>query len=130
MNQHSSYIDKRINDLRKQGRFQSYVIDTPHSIFIRDYAHCLFTNLIRDVFTKTYLSKHKCADCGGKATDRCHGVNEDRPTLIRKALERAWPDTSQKIQMIDIVVAFLEEHKNTSFTFKCNPCHKNESKRI
>jgi hypothetical protein len=28
--------------------------------------------------------------------------------------------------MKEIIVAFLEEHKYTKFTFKCHDCHKNE----
>jgi len=128
MNQHSAFIDKRIADIRKQNKWQSYVIDTSYDDFIRDYGSCLFTNLIHATFTDTYLNKHPCSVCKDKSQHRCHGINEDRPILIRRALERVWPDTSVKIQMIEIVVAFLEEHKTTSFTFKCAPCHKKEPK--
>jgi len=28
--------------------------------------------------------------------------------------------------MKEIIIAFLEEHKYTKFTFKCHSCHKNE----
>jgi hypothetical protein len=128
MNQHSAFIDKRISDFKKQNKWQSYIIDTSYDDFIRDYSSCVFTNLVRNTFTRAYLNKHTCSDCGGKTEQRCHGINEDRPILIRRALERVWPDTSVKIQMIEIVVAFLEEHKTTSFTFKCEYCHKKEPK--
>lgn len=128
MNQHSSFIDKRIADYRKQKRWQSYIIDTSYDDFIRDYGSCLFTNLIRDTFTKTYMSKFPCSDCGRKAEQRCHGINEERPQLIKRALERIWPDITIKIQLIEIVIAFLEEHKLTAFTFKCKSCHDKEPK--
>lgn len=128
MNQHSPYIDKRIADIRKKNKWKSYIIDTSYDDFIRDFSSCVFTNLIKDTFTDAYLKKHPCSVCNEKSQQRCHGINEDRPILIRRALERVWPDTTQKIQMIEIVVAFLEEHKTTSFTFKCESCHKKEPK--
>ena len=125
MSLHGDYIDKRIADFRKQQRWQSYVCGS-HDCIIRDYGTCLFTNLVRSTFTNAYLKKHKCPDCGGSVEQRCHGIDEDRPLLIRRALERIYPDTTKNIQMIEIVVAFLEEHKTTAFTFKCTACHKKE----
>jgi len=44
--------------------------------------------------------------------------------MIKRALERVWSDTTKSI----IIIAFLEEHKYTKFTFKCHDCHKNEKK--
>jgi hypothetical protein len=128
MNEHSQFIDKRIADIKKQSKWQSYIIDTSHDDFIHDYSLCVFTNLVNQTFTKSYLSKNFCSDCGERPQHRCHGINEDRPMLIRRALQRVWPDTTQKIKMIDIVVAFLEEHKTTSFALKCETCHKKEPK--
>lgn len=127
MNPHSEFIDKRINDVKRSKKWNSSFVNTTHDDFVRDFASCLFTNLIRDIFTRSYLKRFKCADCGGDPEQRCHGKNEDRPLLIRRALEKVYPDTSKATKMKDIVIAFLEEHKTTSFTFKCKKCHDIET---
>lgn len=127
MNPHSEFINKRINDVKKSKRWNSYIIDTSHDDFVRDFARCLFTNLVRDIFTRSYLKRFKCTDCGGESEQRCHGKNEDRPLLIRRALQKVYPDISKAIKIKDIVIAFLEEHKTTSFTFKCKKCHDIET---
>ena len=123
---HNNYIDKRINDLQKSNRWKSKLIDTSHEDFIKDYASNVFTNLVRDTFTKSYIKKFKCSTCKNPSTERCHGIGEERPLLIKKALEKVWNDTSKPITMKQIIIAFLEEHKNTKFTFKCHTCHINE----
>jgi len=127
MNEHSEFIDKRINDVKKSKKWNSSLIDTTHDDFIRDYASCLFTNLVRDIFTKAYLRRFNCSDCGSKAEQRCHGKNEARPLLIRRALQKVYTDISKPVKMKDIVIAFLEEHKQTSFNFKCKKCHDIET---
>jgi hypothetical protein len=127
MNIHSQYIEKRINDIKKKKKWNSKIIDTSHEDFIKDYASNVFTNLIRDTFTKSYITKFKCNDCHDNiAMERCHGIGEERPVLIKKALEKIWKDTTKPIMMKQIIIAFLEEHKYTQFTFKCHDCHKNE----
>ena len=35
-------------------------------------------------------------------------------------------DLIASINMTQVLVAILEEHKNTKFTFKCHTCHINE----
>ena len=127
MNKHSEFIDKRINDVKKSNKWNSSIIDTTHDDFVRDFASCLFTNLVRDVFTKAYLRRFTCEDCGGKSEQRCHGKNEDRPLLIRRALQKVYSDISKPVKLKDIVIAFLEEHKTTNFTFKCKKCHDIET---
>ena len=126
LNIHSDYIDKRIRDIQKKNKWNTKVVDTSHQDFIKDFGSNVFTNLIRDTFTKSYVNKHLCSDCGNLSTERCHGIGEERPLLIKKALEKVWNDTSKPIKMRDIIIAFLEEHKYTNFTFKCHSCHKNE----
>lgn len=128
LNIHSEYIDKRIADIRKGKRWNSMIVSTSHEDFIRDYASNVFTNLIKDTFTSAYIKQHPCSDCGKASTDRCHGIGEGRPLLIKRVLEKVWSDTSKPIKMKTIIIAFLEEHKYTKFTFKCNTCHKNEKK--
>jgi hypothetical protein len=128
MNIHSEYIDARIKTI--QNKWNSKVVDTSHDDFVRDYSSSVFTNLVHATFSKTRLAKYPCSDCGAPSTDRCHGIGEERPVLLRRALERVWPDTSKPVLLRDIVVAFLEEHKTTKFTFKCHPCHLKESYTI
>lgn len=128
LNIHSNYIDKRINDIRKNKKYHSKIIDTPHDQFIKTFASNVFTNLVRDIFTSSYIKKFPCSDCNNPSTERCHGIGEERPLLIKRALEKVWNDTSVPIIMEDIIIAFLEEHKYTKFTFKCHTCHKNEKK--
>ena len=127
-NPHTAEIDRRIEAFRKSQKFNTKIINTSHSDFIADFGSNVFTNFVHDVFTKAYMKKHNCADCGKKTENRCHGIGEERPILIRRALERVWPDTSKEIAMKDIMIAFLEEHKNTKFALKCRACHVNEGK--
>jgi len=131
-NKHSDYIDKRIDDIRKKKDDWLTVIGpgSTHKSIIRDFSHCIFTNLVHNTFTKSYMKKHPCSECGKPSTDRCHGIGEERPILLKRALERIWSDTTQPIILKDIIIAFLEEHKYTDFTFKCNQCHKNEKRPI
>ena len=128
LNIHSKYIDKRINDIKKQNKWNSKIIDTSHEDFIKDYASNVFTNLVRNTFTNSYIKNFPCSDCNNSSTERCHGIGEERPLLIKKALEKVWSDTSTPITIKEIIIAFLEEHKYTKFTFKCHSCHKNEKK--
>jgi hypothetical protein len=127
-NIHSNYIDKRINDIKKGNKWNSKIIDTTHEDFIKDYASNVFTNLVQNTFTKSYIKQHHCNDCINPSTERCHGIGEERPLLIKRALEKIWSDTTKPIIMKEIIIAFLEEHKYTKFTFKCHDCHINEKK--
>ena len=128
INIHSKYIDKRINDIEKSNKWKSKLIDTSHEDFIKDYASNVFTNLVRNTFTNSYIKQFPCSVCSKASTERCHGIGEERPLLIKKALEKVWSDTTKPIIMKEIIIAFLEEHKHTKFTFKCHNCHKNEGK--
>jgi len=126
MNPHSPYIDKQIEALRRSKKLSTKITDTTHEEFIRDFNANIFTNFIRTTFTAAYLEKHPCSDCKEPSQERCHGIGEERPILIRRALERVYPDISQTVMLRDILIAFLEEHKTTKFTFKCSECHKAE----
>jgi hypothetical protein len=127
MNPHSDFIDKRIADIKKLNKWNSYIINTTHDNFVADYGSCVFTNLVRDVFTKSYIKKFTCSDCGGKTEQRCHGKNESRPLLLRRALSKVYLDITIPVKMKDVIIAFLEEHKTTTFTFKCKKCHDIET---
>jgi len=129
INPHSEFIDKRISDLKKSKKWNTLVCGS-HDSIITDFASNIFTNLVQSTFTKSYLKKHPCSDCNEKSEERCHGIGEERPLLIKRALERIYPDTSLQISIKDILIAFLEEHKTTRFTFKCKPCHRKESVKI
>ena len=130
LNAHTKYIEKRINDIIKSKKWNSKLIDTSHEDFIKDYASNVFTNLIKDTFTKSYINKFSCSECNNPSTERCHGIGDERPILIKRALEKVWIDTTKPIIMKEIIIAFLEEHKYTKFTFKCHICHKNEKKQV
>jgi hypothetical protein len=126
MNCHSAFIDKRISDLKKQDKWNTQITNTTHEDFIKDFSSNVFTNFIRNTFTATYLKKHACSDCKGVSQERCHGIGEERPLLIKKALEKVYPDISKSVSLKDILIQFLEEHKTTQFTFKCSSCHRKE----
>jgi hypothetical protein len=128
MNPHSSFITKRIEDLKKKNKWNTKITNTSHDDFIKDTGANVFTNLVRDTFTPTYLKENPCSDCGEPSKERCHGIGEGRPLLIRRALEKVYPDTSATICLKDILIQFLEEHKTTKFTFKCSACHGKEPK--
>lgn len=125
-NQHSAYIDKRINDLRNMDKWNTKIMGS-HEDIINEFSTCIFTNLIKKTFTASYLAKHPCSDCKKPSKERCHGIGEERPLLLKKALERVYPDTTIPVTLKEILIAFLEEHKTTKFTFKCSDCHKAET---
>ena len=128
VNIHSESIDKKIQKIRKGDKYEVPVGPCSHESIIRTFSDCIFTNLVHDTFSRTYMKKYPCSDCAEPSTDRCHGIGEERPILLKKAMERVWPDMTKQIVLKEIVIAFLEEHKSTSFTFKCRQCHKNEKK--
>ena len=130
INKHSSFIDKRINDYKNQDKYNINIHNNSHENIIKTFSNNIFTNLIHDTFTKAYVNKFNCEDCGKKSTDRCHGIGQERPVLLKLALQKIYPDTTKSINLQTIVFAFLEEHKYTNFTFKCNECHKKEKRYI
>ena len=130
---HAEYIRDRLICLKKKWdkteKWETIIVDTTHDKFIKDCGSNIFTNLVKDFFTKTYLSKHKC-ECGKPAKERCHGVGEERPLLLRKALEKVYPDTSQKVKLRTIIEAFIELHIDTNLAFKCTDCHRQETNEL
>jgi hypothetical protein len=126
MNCHSDFIDKRISDLKKQNKWNTKISNTTHEDFIKDFGSSVFTNFIKTTFTAAYLKKYECSDCKGVPKERCHGRGEERPLLIKRALEKVYPDITKTITLKDILIQFLEEHKTTAFTFKCSECHRKE----
>ena len=125
-NMHSEFIDKRIADVRKSTKWNTKITDTSHEDFIKDFGSNVFTNFIHSIFTATYVKKHPCSDCKKPSKERCHGIGEERPLLIKRALEKVYPDISKTITLKEILIQFLEEHKTTAFTFKCSECHRKE----
>ena len=126
MSQHSEFIDKRIADVRKSQKWNTKITETSHDDFIKDFGSNVFTNFIHSIFTATYVKKHPCSDCKKPSKERCHGIGEERPLLIKRALEKVYPDISKTITLKEILIQFLEEHKNTKFTLKCSECHIKE----
>ena len=127
INPHSIYIDKRIKDVLKSKKWNSKITDTTHEEFICDFSSNVFTNFTRNIFTGTYLKKHPCSDCNKPSKERCHGIGEERPILIKRALEKVYPNKTMVVTLKDILIAYLNEHKATKFTFKCSECHRKEN---
>ena len=126
-NIHSEYIDDRIMDiLENSTKWNTFIVNTSHENFINDFSNTLFSKLITTTFTKAYMKKNPCSECNKPSEERCHGIGEERPILIRRALERVYPDISKTIVLRDVLITFLEEHKTTKFTFKCSECHRAE----
>ena len=88
LNIHSKYIDKRINDITKSNKWNSKLIYTSHKDFIKDYASNVFTNLVRNVFTNSYIKQFSCSEYNSPSSERCHGIGEERPLLIKRSLEK------------------------------------------
>jgi hypothetical protein len=127
-NIHSEYIDKIINNIKRQNNWNTTIINTTHADFIRDFSSSVYSNIIKNRITSSYVKKYRCSDCGCTATTRCHGIGEERPVLIGRALKKVYPDITKMVRLKDVVIQFLEEHKSTKFTLKCAPCHKKENK--
>ena len=130
INPHSDFIDKRIIDLKKSNKWNTKIIETSHENFIKDFGSNVFTNFVRNTFTAAYLKKYRCSDCNNPSNERCHGIGEERPLLLKRSLEKVYPDTSKTVILKDILIQFLEEHKSTHFTFKCSQCHRRENTRL
>lgn len=125
-NPHSEYIDKQISHYKTKDKWNTKITQTTHNDFIKDFGSSVFTNFIQSAFTKKYLKNHPCSDCGLPSKERCHGIGEERPVLIRRALEKVYPDITKTVTLKEVLIQFLEEHKTTQFTFKCKECHLKE----
>ena len=125
-NPHSDCIDKRCDKFITKDKWRTKIIDTSHDVIIEDISSHICTDVILGTFTKSYLKKHPCSDCKKPSKERCHGIGEERPILLKRALERVYPDTTKVITLREILIAFLKEHKTTKFTFKCSECHRKE----
>ena len=126
-NPHSEYIEKRIATWQRR---------IGHKLRFKITAYCcenssamlstyLFANLVKQFFTRQYVARQICPDCGVKATQRCHGKGEERGVLLERALSKIMQNTEEGggFMFDDLVYAFFREHKNTTFTFKCAACH-------
>lgn len=129
-NPHTKFINQKLREFRKLNKWRTKIYKTSHSDIIRDFSDSFFARFITTTFTRSYVSQHLCPDCGKQAEQRCHGVGEERPILIRRALERVYPNISKSIELKDILIAFLEEHKYTRFALKCTKCHKKETRAL
>jgi hypothetical protein len=122
VNIHSGSIDKKIQKIKKGDRWQTVIgTDSTHETIIRDFSDCIFTNLIHDTFSRAYMKKYPCSDCGQPSTDRCHGKGEERPILLKRAMELVWPDITKPIVLKDIVVAFLVGNATKTKRIRSSP---------
>lgn len=128
MASHTAYIDTRIRNMLRKEKFKTddCSIGGSDEWIIHWLSSNICTNYIQRLFTPTYMKKHPCA-CGNPSQERCHGIGEERPLLLKRALHRLRGNTTKSVLLRDVVIAFFEEHKTTQFTFKCKRCHKNET---
>ena len=130
-NIHSDQIDKCIARTRKSTKYDLTIIDSTHEQIVSAFSTTICTNIIqKSCFTSAYLKKHPCSNCGAPSTERCHGIGEERPVLLARACAKIYPDISIRISLKAILIAFLEEHKNTKFTFMCTDCHRKDTKAL
>lgn len=135
-NPHAEYIAAKIKHFRASARFWkrwsiTIARGTSRASFVRSFSTNVFSGLVRDTFTATYVRRFACATpgCKRRATDRCHDARWTRPVLLRRALRRAWPSPrTTTCKLGNIMLAFLEEHLDAGLLFKCNMCHVAESK--
>jgi len=132
-NPHSSQFDHIIELISRPLRHKDLdIILTEHHSYEQvktTFTRSVFTNLNKDMM-ETYRKKRVYEDCNtNSATAGCHGIGEERPILIIRALQRVWPDRSKPITLRRIVIAYFEEHKSTKYAFKCKPCHGAEKKK-
>jgi hypothetical protein len=129
INPHSEYINKQIIAVQNSKKWNTKIINTSLDDFVKDFSATVFTNFVKDIITKTYMRGKICEDCNKtQAENRCHGLGDERPKLIRKALQRVYPDITKEISLKEILIAFLEEHRNTRFALKCKVCHDKEGR--
>jgi hypothetical protein len=126
---HAAYIDTRIQKMLRKDKFKNddCGISGSDEWIVHWVSSNICTNYVQRVFTPTYMKKHPCG-CGAPSKERCHGIGEERPELLRRALYRLRGKNRSSVLIRDLVVAFFEEHKTTQFTFKCKVCHAKEPK--
>jgi hypothetical protein len=128
-NPHTALFDLWIKKIQGLDKYKSTFVNTSHDDFVADFSSSIFTN-INKYMMSGYKDDRECEDCSvAPAQNGCHGLGEERPVLLQRALKRVWPDISRPITLKEIVVAYLEEHKTTKYALKCEMCHKAEKKR-
>jgi hypothetical protein len=130
LNPHSDEIDRIVKKIQKatRGQWNVKFQNNTHEEIVDFLSIGFFTNLVQTSFSDRYMHQFPCSgnSCEAVSTQRCHGHNESRPELIRRALKKIWPDTSKPITLREIAIEFFCQHRTTKFTFKCYTCHKAE----
>jgi len=129
MASHADYIDARIRTMlrSKATEYDNCIIGGSDTSVLLWMSPNICTNYVQRFFTKTHMKKHPCP-CGKPSEQRCHGIGEERPVLLLRALHRLRGDTEDSVKIRDLMVAFFEEHKTTGFVYKCKQCHLKEPK--
>ena len=123
-NKYSDFIDKRLKALHQSNKWKTNINNTEHNDIINDLELGVF-KIATILFFKEYLDTQKC-NCGSKAKQISYGLDIDRSDLIKKALKKAYPDITEDITLIELLIAYFEEHKYCDFTFKCQKCYLKE----
>ena len=129
---HCDYIDKRnavlIERINRIGDIPVSSTISPET-FSDWFSTCLFTNETKKFFTGSYVKSHKCSDCEALAEQRCHGIGQERPKLVKEAFQNMVSKSDNGfVSMKDVLVEYFRLHKTTKFTFKCADCHRKERK--
>lgn len=121
LNVHFRQFEKKIARICASEKWSRQLINSPDE-FCACFSNNVFTNLIHDTFTRVYMKKHPCCECGAQSEQRCHGVGEERPKLLQRVLDRqVYPVKWKKV-----LCEFLHEHIYTGFCLKCRQCHLKE----
>ena len=100
---------------------------------VKVFSSCLFSNLIKNKIPKKFVEQFKCFDCNRIAEQRCHGIGEERPVIVKRAFlklrEKAETEGKDEISLKEWKIEFFEQHKGSGFNFKCIECHAVETKR-
>ena len=133
--QHDLYVADRVATLRRCPKFaKRYGVrlapGTTHAQVIAAFGCTVFTCFVRVAFTRAYVKRAACeGGCGAPAAERCHAPNASRLQLIKRALDRVWPEPTVRPMRLDaLLLAFLEEHAGTGFALKCAVCHLQEKR--
>ena len=87
MNRHTEQFDKIIKRERQRTDkgITINLCDDSNETIIKEFSSNTFTNYIyRTVIPDSYMKRYNCIECGEPAKNRCHGIGEERPLLIRK----------------------------------------------
>jgi hypothetical protein len=89
----------------------------------------LCTREITQIFTPTFVGRYRCAKpgCHNAAVERCHGPNNSRPDMFRRAWFLVQRLYERYVPLLDVMTEFLRMHlaPEAEFSLMCHACHRN-----